>query len=214
MKIIWFIFAIAIIIIDVGIAEWSNLVEKSQKSQKINYILEKYINRNNTAERYATNCSTTNGIQTIQLVGLEPFEVLCNSSWMMILNRFDGHLNFYRDWQTYKTGFGNLSSEFFIGLEKLHAITASQEHEVYIRLEDFDGSTRYALYDDFLVGNETGFYAMEKLGHYAGDAGDSLSYHLHMKFSTYDKDNDRYSGNCAIERMGAWWYNWCNNRYI
>lgn len=154
-----------------------------------------------------------NGVYTVQLVGREPFEVLCNSTWIMILNRFDGQLNFYRDWQGYKDGFGNLSSEFFIGLEKLHAITASQNHEVYIRLEDFNGSSKHALYDSFLVSNETDSYALEKLGNYTGNAGDSLSYHLNMKFSTYDKDNDRYTGNCAIDRMGAWWYNWCNNRY-
>lgn len=28
-----------------------------------------------------------------------------------------------------------------------------------------------------------------------------------MKFSTYDKDNDNYRGNCAQEDNGGWWYN-------
>lgn len=28
-----------------------------------------------------------------------------------------------------------------------------------------------------------------------------------MKFSTYDRDNDNYKGNCAQEDEGGWWFN-------
>ena len=37
--------------------------------------------------------------------------------------------------------------------------------------------------------------------------GDGLDYHDGMMFSTFDRDNDLYHGNCAQEFKGAWWYN-------
>jgi hypothetical protein len=32
-----------------------------------------------------------------------------------------------------------------------------------------------------------------------------------MKFSTYDRDNDLYSKNCAVTYRGAWWYRVCDH---
>ena len=42
--------------------------------------------------------------------------------------------------------------------------------------------------------------------------GDSLNYHIGMKFSAYDADNDNQTdaspdGNCAAYYTGGWWYN-------
>ena len=30
-----------------------------------------------------------------------------------------------------------------------------------------------------------------------------------MPFTTYDRDNDRWSSNCAEHHKGAWWHNSC-----
>lgn len=41
-------------------------------------------------------------------------------------------------------------------------------------------------------------------------SGDALSPHNGAQFSTFDADNDRWSGNCASEYSGAWWYTSCH----
>lgn len=45
--------------------------------------------------------------------------------WTVILNREDGEINFYRNWIEYKNGFGNVFTEFWIGLDKLREVIFS-----------------------------------------------------------------------------------------
>lgn len=33
-------------------------------------------------------------------------------------------------------------------------------------------------------------------------------------FSTVDRDNDRWSGNCAASNNGGWWYNACHDAFL
>jgi len=41
-------------------------------------------------------------------------------------------------------------------------------------------------------------------------AGDALTYHRGVRFSTPDQDNDSAPRrSCALQRQGAWWYNSC-----
>lgn len=35
-----------------------------------------------------------------------------------------------------------------------------------------------------------------------------------MQFSTFDVDNDNYSGNCAAYFLGGWWFNRCHSAYL
>lgn len=70
------------------------------------------------------------GIYQIQLnPGMRPFYVRCEETsedkWTVILNRFNGSTNFYRNWLEYKNGFGNIATEFWIGLDKLYEVNVS-----------------------------------------------------------------------------------------
>jgi hypothetical protein len=129
--------------------------------------------------------------------------------WTVIQRRISDS-DFYRNWEEYKNGFGNLDTNFWLGNENIHQIVRQGRYELRIDLTSFSGETAYAEYDEFAIGNEDSGYKLYVRG-YTGTAGDALSYESGMKFSTYDRDNDIYSKKCAVMYHGAWWYNHCHN---
>ncbi|XP_013104023.1 ficolin-2 [Stomoxys calcitrans] len=165
----------------------------------------------------ATACIKRNGIYKIlvEKYSKEPFLVECdaktlNGGWLLIQRRHDGSENFYRDWIYYKDGFGNIQSEFFIGLDKLHALTNYLgPQELLVVIEEV-GVYKYARYSSFAIGDEEKLYILKSLGKYSGTAGDSLQAHINMEFTSRDRDHDKDVSNCAQRYTGAWWYNKCH----
>ena len=46
------------------------------------------------------------------------------NNWIVLLDRFDGSLDFNRSWDEYRNGFGNIGrGEFWLGNEKIHRLT-------------------------------------------------------------------------------------------
>ena len=129
----------------------------------------------------------------------------------MFQRRRDGSVDFYRGWNDYKSGFGQLTAEFWLGNDKIHRLTVSRPSSLRVELEDWNGVKAYAKYGWFSTGNEQALYRL-KVSSYSGTAGDSLAWHNNMPFSTKDRDNDSWgSGHCAVSYTGAWWYNNCYN---
>ena len=130
--------------------------------------------------------------------------------WTVFQRRMDGSQNFYLYWKRYALGFGELDEEFWLGLNKIHRLTTSGgSSSLRVDLEDFAGNKRFAKYSVFRVANPLTQYKLT-VGGYSGNAGDSLTYHNGMKFSTRDRDNDVWSGKCAQTFKGAWWYRACH----
>nr|KAG5693354.1 hypothetical protein BaRGS_017647 [Batillaria attramentaria] len=127
-------------------------------------------------------------------------------------------VDFYRKWTEYERGFGDLTNEFWLGLDNIYRLTSTQSFTLRVDLEDFDGNTTYAEYRNFSISGPDDFYRLHISG-YSGTAGDSLAYHNNRAFTTYDRDRDSYSdGSCAVQHHGAWWYKKCyhsnlNGRY-
>ncbi|XP_055523471.1 microfibril-associated glycoprotein 4-like isoform X2 [Wyeomyia smithii] len=148
----------------------------------------------------------------------EPMKVFCNQTfmaggWTVIQNRFNGTVNFYRDFQEYKRGFGKMDGgEFWLGLDRIHRLTYSAPHELVIVLEDWEGVWKYARYENFEVAGEYENYKINKIDGYYGTAGDSMNYTINGYFTTFDQDHDtNEKENCAVKYHGAWWYKACHS---
>ncbi|XP_052408410.1 angiopoietin-related protein 6 [Carassius gibelio] len=128
--------------------------------------------------------------------------------WTVIQRRQDGSVNFFRTWEQYKQGFGNLDGEYWLGLEHLYWLTSQATYKLRVAMEDWQGRQAFAEYDSFQVEPESDWYRL-RLGSYQGNAGDSLSWHNNKAFTTLDRDKDAYSGNCAHYQKGGWWYHMC-----
>ena len=126
--------------------------------------------------------------------------------WLVFQRREDGSVDFYRDWDDYKAGFGDVNGEFWLGNDHLHSLTRDQQ-ELRVDLEAFDGNTTYAKYALFSIGSESENYTLSVSG-FSGVAGDSLKVHNGSEFSTKDRGSD--GGNCARAFKGGWWYNKCS----
>ncbi|XP_078686966.1 fibrinogen-like protein 1 isoform X1 [Branchiostoma floridae x Branchiostoma belcheri] len=147
-----------------------------------------------------------------------PYRVYCDMSflgggWTVLQRRQDGSVDFAKTWEEYQQGFGNLTGEFWLGLDNIHTLTTAKSNNILqIELEDFNGTRRYARYSTFSVGDASGNYVVSISG-YSGDAGNSLTNSglpdiNGRMFSTIDRDNDGNSGaNCAsFWSYGGWWY--------
>lgn len=117
---------------------------------------------------------TTDGVYTIDPDGKGAFKIFCNQTkageaWAVIQRRFNGSVDFYRGWEDYKRGFGDLSGEFWLGLEKIHRLTSSKGRKrLRIEMEDFTGVSCYVEFDNFTVNGEDDKYRLASLVYYTG----------------------------------------------
>ncbi|XP_053333037.1 microfibril-associated glycoprotein 4-like [Clarias gariepinus] len=161
------------------------------------------------------NVSVPSGVYTIYPAGPhKPVKVYCdmgceesdghdNGRWTVIQRRIDGSVNFYRTWETYKNGFGNISGEYWLGLENIFMLTNSEKYLLRVDMEDFEKGSAYAQYTLFYINPESDNYKLNVGGYIDGGAGDALAYVNGMAFSTFDKD---VAGSCAETNLGGFWF--------
>ena len=125
----------------------------------------------NCAEQYKAG-ERKSGVYKINPDGSGAFDVFCDHTtagggWTVFQKRLDGSVDFYRDWADYQRGFGDLNGEYWLGLDKINRLTSSGLNMLRVDLEDFAGSTFYAEYDSFAVGNRGTKYKLS-VGAYSG----------------------------------------------
>ena len=136
--------------------------------------------------------------------------------WTVFLRNSHGLVTFNKRWAEYKNGFGNVEYDFWLGNEFLYNVTKlynshiSKTVELYVIVAATDDLSSYAMYKNFAVLSEATSYKLQVSHHFKGTMGDALESHNNMKFSTKDRDNDQFAGDCADANGGyGWWYDKC-----
>lgn len=90
----------------------------------------------------------------------------------------------------FKVGFNDTKGNYWLGTDLLYQLAKTLRYKLRCLLQARSNGVVYvANYDIFLVGSESTNYTLT-VAQYSGNAGDSLSYHNGMMFSTYDREND------------------------
>ena len=131
---------------------------------------------------------------------------------MLIHQNVDGSNFFNRSWAEFKVGFNDTRGNYWLGNELLHQLTNQARYKLQCHVQARSNGIVYvAEYETFIVESEATSYTLRVAG-YSGNAGDSMSYHNGLMFTTYDRDNDarpRNPENCASFLGGGFWYRDC-----
>ncbi|ESN90964.1 hypothetical protein HELRODRAFT_89821, partial [Helobdella robusta] len=116
--------------------------------------------------------------------------------------RFDGSVDFYRTWLEYEGGFGDLKGEFWLGNRFISQYTSGKGNfTLKVIAVAFDLTRAFAYLYDFKVA-ESSLKYMIGFSSCGGNYTNPCSIHNNQAFSTWDRDNDAVSYNCAVTFKG------------
>ena len=167
---------------------------------------------------------TTNGLYTLTMNGNKIVNAFCDQKtsgggWTVIQRRMDGAVNFYRRWQEYKEGFGQLQHEHWLGNDNIYILTAQavipgSEAMVQVRMRRNPQTMYTSRYGFIQVDSEANNYLLHVKKPSGGLSPSYFtSYNHRTEFSTFDRDNDGASSyNCARDtQYTGWWINASGN---
>ena len=165
------------------------------------------------------------GVYRLKGPGFHILHAYCDQTsqgggWTVFQRRQDGSVDFRRNWNDYKDGFGSLESEFWFGNENIHDLTkpsfAPKKSQLMINMRMNGKQTpEYVKYSTFEITDEATKYVL-KINGFSGNMTfdpKNFEYNNNQPFSTIDSDNDKWSKNCASKDGGGggWWYNNCSH---
>ncbi|XP_071836971.1 uncharacterized protein [Apostichopus japonicus] len=134
-----------------------------------------------------------------------PFPVYCNMTdgggWTVFQRRVDGSVDFYRNWKSYKEGFGKPDHEFWLGNDKLYHLTNQGLYTLRIDLVDREGTQYYAKYDLFRINDENDKYRLSELGAFSGTARNSGNGLYTLRIDLVDREGTQYYAKYDLFRI-------------
>ncbi|XP_078658341.1 fibrinogen-like protein A [Branchiostoma floridae x Branchiostoma belcheri] len=196
-------------------ATWKHLEQQLQTAEEMLEQVKRHLGSPDmwidcSAIFHSSNGTDRSGVYTIRLAGANrSVPVYCRmeggQGWTVLMRRQDGSVDFYRTWEEYKVGFGNLSTEFWLGNDNIHLLTNQARYGLRVDLETFDGESSYAQYRSFSIQDEASKYRLT-LGRWLnGTARDALRVSNNFAFATWD--NDTATKTAFRFRSAGWMYN-------
>lgn len=122
---------------------------------------------------------------------------------ILIYKKINNDPTFNTIWEDYKNGFGNINSNYFIGLETIYQLT-KEPCQLYITLEYRNYTHLYVNYDHFKIDDYHNLYKIVSLGDCTGPAGDLMRSSENTFFKTSDYNSSGY--NWASILGYGWWF--------
>ena len=127
--------------------------------------------------------------------------------WIVIQRNRNGSLvDFNKNWIDYEKGFGDLSTEFWYGLEATHCFLQRGQWEMRMDYQFNNGSWTYVYYKYFHVANAKRNYLLT-VREFTGMGINDFAHSNKTHFRTPDRDTD---GSCAARNKSGWWYKNCH----
>ncbi|XP_015268763.1 PREDICTED: angiopoietin-related protein 4 [Gekko japonicus] len=175
------------------------------------------------ASKFPTGChqlfregERSSGVFQIQPPGSKTFRVFCDltpgsGGWTVIQRRWDGSVDFDQLWEAYRNGFGNMSGDFWLGLDKIHQVVQEGMFRLVIEMQDWEGNSQLVQFL-FRLGGEDTAYTLSLLGPVLGELENAMGDFPQLPFSTRDQDHDlKGDANCAKHLSGGWWFSTCGH---
>ncbi|XP_060574329.1 uncharacterized protein LOC132732010 [Ruditapes philippinarum] len=125
--------------------------------------------------------------------------------WTMFQRRFDGSVDFYRNFLEYENGFGNAEGELWLGLKYIQELADKSRSEVRLDMTNHNNDTGYETFREFKLTDGIKYRLIIGLREASDNIAKGLWYSNLAAFSTFDRDLDfGGSRNCAVDRHGAW----------
>ncbi|XP_061165636.1 microfibril-associated glycoprotein 4-like [Saccostrea echinata] len=122
---------------------------------------------------------------------------LQGGGWTVIQNRHreNPRVNFNTTWDKYKSGFGDVRGNYWLGNDVIHKLTTKSPNDLYIKMKSTSNQSYKVKYTSFSISDEADGYRLS-LGNKSGRIDDAFKSYsiLNEPFSTFDMDNNHKCG--------------------
>ncbi|KAK9979716.1 hypothetical protein ABG768_013130 [Culter alburnus] len=194
--------------------------EKNRQTNSLSGYLPYFTSDGSFSSNLPKDCGEvfSRGQKFSSLYAIKPYEsetflVNCEFTeegvFTVIQRRHDGSVDFDQSWEKYEDGFGDFSSEFWLGLKKIYAIARQGHSLLYVQIEDWRKEKHFMAYQYILEDAASNYTIHLKLqSAESSSAVDELS---GFRFSTKDHNDGNHDPNCAQDYTGGWWFSICGD---